>query len=201
MSDIRLAQGDALLVIDVQNDFLPGGALGVARGDEVIAPINRLLALFQSLRLPVIASRDWHPPNHCSFQLQGGPWPAHCVAGSDGAAFAAGLALPADAIVVSKAATAARDAYSAFGGTDLAAQLHALGVRRVTVAGLATDYCVRATVADARDLGFTVLILPEAMRAVDVSPGDGERAVYAMRVAGAQVVALGSPGLVAASTS
>ena len=197
MSDISLAQGDALLVIDVQNDFLPGGALGVAHGDEVLAPINRLITLFQSLQLPVVASRDWHPPNHCSFQPQGGPWPAHCVAGSDGAAFAAGLALPADAIIVSKAATAALDAYSAFGGTDLAARLHARGVQRVTVVGLATDYCVRATVADARDHGFAVLVLPEAMRAVEASPGDGERAMHAMRAAGARVVALDSAGLVA----
>src|SRR6059058_5925353 len=176
MSAIHLDRGDALLVIDMQVDFLPGGALGVAGGHEVVAPINHLIELYRAQGLPVFASRDWHPQDHCSFAAQGGPWPPHCVAGTPGAEFAAELALPDDAVVISKADTAPVDAYSAFAGTDLSAQLRAREVVRVTVCGLATDYCVLNTVTDALDEGFDTLVVPEAMRAVDVKPGDGTRA-------------------------
>jgi nicotinamidase/pyrazinamidase len=185
MSAIHLDQGDALLVIDMQVDFLPGGALGVAGGHETAAPINHLIELFQARGLPVFASRDWHPKDHCSFAAQGGPWPPHCVAGSPGAEFAAELALPDDAVVISKAATAAVDAYSAFAGTELSSQLRAREITRVTVCGLATDYCVLNTVSDALEEGFDTLIVPEAMRAVDVHPGDGSRAMDRMVARGA----------------
>ena len=185
MHPIQLTSGDALLVIDMQVDFLPGGQLGVPQGDQVIGPINRLMRLFDSQGLPIYASRDWHPDNHCSFSARGGPWPAHCVAGTAGAAFSNQLDLPAGAVVVSKADSADADAYSAFNGTSLAAQLHARGVNRVVVGGLATDYCVLNTVIDAREHGFEVLIVPEAMRAVDVAPGDGERAMARMAALGA----------------
>jgi len=178
---------DALLVVDVQEDFLPGGALGVARGDEVVAPLNAALRAFERAGRPIYASRDWHPANHCSFKARGGPWPPHCVAGTPGAGFAAGLALPASAVVVSKATTPEADAYSAFGGTDLAVWLHQAGVRRVVVGGLATDYCVVNTVLDARAAGFEVVVLADAIRAVDVQPGDGARALDAMRKAGARL--------------
>ena len=183
-----IGAGDALLIVDVQNDFLPGGALAVADGDAVIAPLNRWIARFGAARAPVYATRDWHPPDHCSFRPQGGPWPPHCVAGTDGARFAAALALPADAVVVSKADTPARDAYSGFDGTSLAAQLRARGVRRVWVGGLATDYCVRATALDALQAGFEVRLLGEAMRAVELHAGDGARAHAAMAAAGAVAV-------------
>lgn len=201
MSAIHLDKTDALLVIDMQADFLPGGALGVAGGHEVVAPINHLIALFRAQGLPIFASRDWHPEGHCSFQAQGGPWPPHCVAGTPGAAFAADLALPDDAIVVSKATTAGADAYSAFAGTGLAAQLRERGVERVTVVGLATDYCVLNTVTDALDDGFMTLIVPEAMRAVDVQPGDGRRALDRMVARGAVPVRLGEFGMVALSVA
>lgn len=185
MPDIQAVEGDALVIVDLQVDFLPGGKLGVPDGDAVVAPVNRLVALFESQNLPIFASRDWHPELHCSFAAQGGPWPPHCVAGSSGADFAAGLRLPPQATIVSKAVTAQQDAYSAFNGTDLAQQLRQRDVRRLVVCGLATDYCVLNTVLDARAAGFEVLIVPEAMRAVDVTAGDGARAMARMLDAGA----------------
>lgn len=190
MHSLQLTAGDALLIVDMQTDFLPGGSLGVPNGDQVIAPINRLARLFAEHGLPVYASRDWHPADHCSFAARGGPWPPHCVAGTRGAAFSDALQLPQDAVVVSKADTADVDAYSAFNGTGLAGQLRACGVERVVVCGLATDYCVLNTVLDARADGFEVLVVPEAMRAVEVEPGDGERALARMREHGARAVAV-----------
>lgn len=201
MSAIHLDRGDALLVIDMQVDFLPGGALGVAGGHEVVAPINHLIALFTAQGLPVFASRDWHPPGHVSFQARSGPWPPHCVAGTPGAEFTADLALPDDAIVVSKADTPEVDAYSAFAGTSLAAQLRERGVERVVVCGLATDYCVLNTVTDALEEGFDTLVVPEAMRAVNVQPGDGSRALDRMVARGAVPVRLGELGMTAVSVA
>jgi nicotinamidase/pyrazinamidase len=201
MSAIHLDKPDALLIVDMQVDFLPGGALGVAGGHEVVAPINHLIELYRAQGLPIFASRDWHPQDHCSFAAQGGPWPPHCVAGTPGAEFSADLALPDDAVVISKADTAAVDAYSAFAGTDLAVQLRARGVERVTVVGIATDYCVLNTVTDALEEGFTTLIVPEAMRAVDVNPGDGRRALDRMVARGAVPVRLGEFGMVALSVA
>ncbi|MFK3737051.1 isochorismatase family protein [Massilia sp. TN1-12] len=201
MSAIHLDKDDALLVIDMQVDFLPGGALGVAAGHEVIAPINHLIELYREQGLPIFASRDWHPTNHCSFAEQGGPWPPHCVANTPGAEFSAELALPDDAVVISKADTAGVDAYSAFNGTTLAARLRARGVNRVTVCGLATDYCVLNTVTDALEEGFATIIVPEAMRAVDVEAGDGRRALDRMVARGAVPVRLGEVGMTALSVA
>lgn len=177
--------GDALLVVDVQLDFLPGGSLAVPQGHEVIPPLGRMLAAFRQSGLPVFASRDWHPPDHCSFRPQGGPWPPHCVAGTAGAGFGPGLGLPGQATVISKATTAEKDAYSAFDGTDLDERLRRLAVRRLFVGGLATDYCVLNTVLDARHAGYDVVLLTDAIRPVEVNPGDGERAVAQMLEAGA----------------
>ena len=182
--DTRIRQGDALLIVDVQNDFLPGGSLAVPRGDEVVPVLNRYLHAFAAL--PVYATRDWHPERHCSFRAQGGIWPPHCVAGTRGAEFAAALQLPPSAVVVSKATTAEQDAYSGFEGTNLDQQLHAANIRRLFVGGLATDYCVLNTVRDALKLGYEVLLLADAIRAVDVQPGDGQRAEQEMTKLGAQ---------------
>jgi nicotinamidase/pyrazinamidase len=188
---LAVKKHDAVLIVDVQKDFLPGGSLAVSRGDEVVPVLNRYLALACRKRLPVFASRDWHPPRHCSFRSHGGPWPEHCVAGTPGAAFAPGLDLPADAAIISKATEEHADAYSAFQGTDLAQRLRGIRVKRLLIGGLATDYCVRATVRDALAEGFDVLLLQDAIRAVNVKPGDGERAEREMQDAGAVRVRVG----------
>jgi nicotinamidase/pyrazinamidase len=176
--------GDALLVVDVQNDFLPGGALGIAQGDRVVPPLNRMLRIWRHHGWPVYLSRDWHPPGHCSFAEQGGPWPVHCVAGSSGAEFAPGLDRAPGDVVVSKATRVDRDAYSALDRTGLADQWRAAGVRRVFIGGLATDYCVRATGSDARAAGLDVVVLTDAVCAVDVQPDDGDRALADLAAAG-----------------
>lgn len=179
--------GDALLVVDVQNDFLPGGALGIRGGDAIVAPINRLLAAWRMRGLPVFLSRDWHPAGHCSFKAQGGPWPAHCVAGTPGAEFAGTLAIAPSDIVISKATRPDTEAYSALDGTPLAQALRARGIRRLFVAGLATDYCVRATGLDARAAGLDVVVLKDAVCAVDVQPGDGDRALAELVAEGCEL--------------
>lgn len=188
---IAPTRGDALLVVDMQNDFVPGGSLAVPYGDELVPVINRYLAVFVAAGLPVFATRDWHPADHCSFAAQGGPWPTHCVAGTQGAAFVAALALPASTVVVSKATERDRDAYSGFAGTDLDTLLRAAGVSRVFVGGLATDYCVLNTVRDARSLGFDVVLLADAIAAVNVKAGDGPRALAEMLRLGAYSLVLG----------
>jgi nicotinamidase/pyrazinamidase len=173
---VTLRPGDACIIVDVQNDFLPGGALAVPRGDEVIPVLNTCLRAFAARRLPVFATRDWHPPDHCSFKAQGGRWPAHCVAGSRGAAFAPTLELPRDTTVISKACTARREAYSGFEGTDLQSRLRAAGANRLFIGGLATDYCVLHTVIDALRLGFHVHLMRDAIRPVNLKPEDGQNA-------------------------
>lgn len=180
-----LRPGDALVVVDVQRDFLPGGALAVAEGDQVVPVLNRYIARFEEAGLPTVFTRDWHPANHCSFRAQGGPWPPHCVAGSEGAAFAPGLAVPATVLVISKATTPEADAYSGFQRTPLAQWLRDQGCRRLFIGGLATDYCVLETVRDALAAGFAAVLLRDAVRAVNLQPGDGARAEQAMREAGA----------------
>jgi nicotinamidase/pyrazinamidase len=173
---VHVGPGDALVVTDVQRDFLPGGALAVAHGDEVIPILNRYLAECRARGLPVFLIRDWHPADHCSFQTRGGPWPPHCVAGTPGAAFDSRLDVPISATVISKGTHRDREAYSAFEGTELDVQLRGAGVRQVFVGGLATEYCVLATVRDALARGFGVAVLADAIRAIDVRPGDGRRA-------------------------
>lgn len=182
---IPLRAGDALVIVDVQSDFLPGGSLAVPHGDEVVAVLNGYMAEFHRLRLPVVATRDWHPPDHCSFLQQGGPWPPHCVAGSQGAGFAPVLKLPSDVILISKAADRRSDAYSGFEGTALDNLLRKAGVGRLFVGGLATDYCVLNTVRDALKHGYQTVLLLDAIRAVDVRAGDGERAIAEMLQRGA----------------
>lgn len=186
MDAARLTRNDALVIVDVQNDFLPGGNLAVPSGDAVVPVLNHAIALFARQSLPIYATRDWHPANHCSFRPQGGMWPPHCIAGSKGADFAAPLKLPHTAIIVSKATTPEKDTYSGFEGTDLASRLHAHGIERLFVGGLATDYCVLNTVKDALSRGFKVALLLDAMRAVDLHAGDGQAAIEEMIKQGAE---------------
>lgn len=182
--------GDALLIIDVQNDFLPRGNLGMPHGCEVIPRLNNYLRIFITHHLPIYATRDWHPPKHCSFHSQGGNWPSHCVAGTFGAKFAATLQLPDSTIVVSKATMPKKDAYSGFQHTNLDASLRLAGIQRLLIGGLATDYCVLNTVRDALDLGYHVYLLIDAIRAIDAQPGDGLRALNEMKNLGAQFITL-----------
>ena len=191
MRSVQLGLGDALVMADVQNDFVTG-SLAVPGSAEVVPLLNHYAAAFAARSLPVFATRDWHPPDHCSFRESGGPWPVHCVAGTQGAAFVAGLILPAGTIVVSKATALDREAYSAFAGTDLDASLRSRGTRRLFVGGLATDYCVLHTVCDARALGYRVFVLLDAIRAVDVARDDGTKAIAAMQRAGAETIEIGA---------
>ena len=181
----------ALIVVDVQNDFCPGGALAVAEGDQVIAPLNRLIDQFLERGAPVYKSRDWHPPQTKHFQAHGGTWPVHCVQNTEGAEFHPELRDDPRIKVISKG-LGDKDCYSAFDETDLASQLHNQNVEEVVVGGLATDYCVKNTVLDALKNGFKVKAVKNAMRAVDVQPGDGDRAIEEMRATGAEIVSTDS---------
>ncbi|RKY58873.1 MAG: nicotinamidase [Candidatus Latescibacterota bacterium] len=185
---VKLRRGDVLVVVDVQKDFLPGGSLAVPHGDEVVPVLARYIKLFKDKGLPIFATRDWHPPDHSSFEAQGGPWPPHCVQGSEGAEFAPGLGLPEDAVIISKATDPGKEAYSGFQGTDLDERLRKVGARRLFVGGLATDYCVLSTVRDALSLGYEVYLLEDGVRAVDLNPGDGEKAIDEMVRLGAKTV-------------
>jgi len=185
MANLHMSEADALIIVDVQNDFCPGGSLAVERGDEVIPPLNRLIRVAQADGRPIVASRDWHPPGHVSFAERGGPWPPHCVQDSEGAEFHPKLELPRDARILSKGQSPDEDQYSAFQGTGLDAYLKARGVRRLWVGGLAQDVCVRATVLDALDEGFEVHVFRDATRPVKSDEPDA--ALDEMLQAGAMV--------------
>jgi nicotinamidase/pyrazinamidase len=181
------AEKRALIVVDVQNDFCPGGSLAVAHGDEVVPPLNKLIKEFLERGEPVFRSRDWHPVSTKHFSDFGGTWPVHCVQNTKGAEFHPGLIEDIHIRTISKG-LGDEDSYSAFDGTDLSLQLHRLGVNELWVGGLATDYCVKNTVLDGLNEGFAVKALAEAMRPVELEPGDGERALEEMRAAGAEII-------------
>jgi nicotinamidase/pyrazinamidase len=177
----------ALLVIDVQNDFCPGGTLAVPHGDEVVPPLNKLINEFLERGDPVYKSRDWHPRGTKHFAEFGGTWPVHCVQNTEGARFHPALIDDPRIKVISKG-LGDEDSYSAFDETDLVEELREQGVGEVVVGGLATDYCVKNTALDALHNGFRVTAVAEAMRPVEVHPGDGEKAIEEMRAAGAEIV-------------
>jgi nicotinamidase/pyrazinamidase len=181
-------QKSALIVVDVQNDFCPGGSLAVADGDEVIALLNDLMNEFLDRGEPVFKTRDWHPEKTKHFAAYGGTWPIHCVRGTRGAEFHAALIEDPRITIISKGTTESSDGYSGFDGTNLAQLLREKGVKEVWIGGLATDYCVKHTVLDARREGFEVKALADAMRAVNLNPNDGRRAIEEMRDAGAEIV-------------
>jgi nicotinamidase/pyrazinamidase len=174
---------DALVIVDFQNDFCPGGALAVEGGHDIAAPINELARSFDM----VVATRDWHPPDHASFETEGGPWPVHCVQGSPGAELHPQLDRERIQHIVDVGSARDDEGYSGFEGSDLEDYLRAEGADHLYVTGIATDYCVRATVLDGRRLGFDVTVVEDAIRPVEVEPGDGERALGEMREAGAEV--------------
>lgn len=171
-------------MVDVQNDFCSGGALAVADGDAVVEPINRLAEGFDL----VVATRDWHPADHASFIGAGGPWPPHCVQGTLGAELHPGLNARCIDVIVDKGRDPGLEGYSGFEASGLEEYLRSRGVEHVHVAGLALDYCVKATALDARRLGFAVTLHLNATRAVEVEPGDAERAIAVLREAGVQLV-------------
>ena len=177
----------ALMIVDVQNDFCPGGALPVPAGDRVVPVINALTDRFDL----VIATRDWHPEDHCSFaeppEFTDGSWPPHCVADSPGAEFHGDLHVPTDAVIINKGADPDKEAYSGFGGTDLVHQLRGMNVERLFVCGLATDYCVKCTAVDAVDNGFTVFLIENACRGVNFPPGSAAQAVEDMKHHGVKI--------------
>ncbi|MGX2029569.1 nicotinamidase [Methylocaldum gracile] len=183
--DSLFAPGDALIVVDVQNDFCAGGALPVENGDAVVPVLNRWIEAATKANVPVYASRDWHPVGHVSFQESGGPWPPHCIQDSEGARFHPELRLPDSAIVVTKGVRFDQDQNSAFDQTGLAQHLRKAGIRRLWVGGLAEDVCVLATVLDARTEGFEVMVIRDATR--PVTPQGGEKARREMQDAGAGV--------------
>lgn len=170
----------ALIVVDVQGDFCPGGALAVKDGDRVIPGLNKTIRAFDKFGLPIFFTRDWHPTNHMSFKGQGGIWPPHCVQGTKGASFQRGLVVPPSVIVVSKGYDVSKEAYSGFQGTDLKQRLRKSQVDELVIGGLATDYCVKETALEARRAGFMVDVLEDCIRAVDVHQKDGERALEEM---------------------
>ncbi len=187
---IRIKADDALIIVDVQRDFCPGGSLPVPDGDRIIPVLNRYIEIFRRAGAVIYATRDWHPPNHISFKEYGGRWPVHCVQGSRGAEFHPDLKIPEETIVISKATDPDREAYSGFEGTDLEESLKSRGVKRVFIGGLATDYCVKSTVLDAIKCGFRTVLLEDAVKGVDVNPGDSERAIKEMLSAGAERASL-----------
>jgi nicotinamidase/pyrazinamidase len=183
---VHPATGDALLIVDVQNDFCPGGALPIDNGDQVVPVINRWIEKFVRQGLPVYASRDWHPADHLSFATEGGLWPPHCLQDTQGAAFHPDLKLPASSVVVTKGVRFDQDQNSAFDQTGLETHLRRKGIARLFVCGLAMDVCVLATVLDARRAGLEVLLILEGTRPVTAS--DGAEALARMQEAGVSVV-------------
>lgn len=186
----------ALVVVDMQNDFCPSGALGVPEGDRVVPVLNKYIELFRKAGLPVYFTRDWHPPVTVHFKAYGGAWPPHCIEGTKGAEFHPDLKVPQGAVIMSKGDDPNEDSYSAFSGHDekgrgLAEVLRDDGISHFYIGGLATDYCVKETSLDAFKEGFEVTVLIDAVKGVDLIPGDSERALEEIKSKGAKVATLG----------
>jgi nicotinamidase/pyrazinamidase len=188
--DFNLSKNDALIIVDVQRDFCPGGSLPVPAGDQVVPVLNEYIKLFKAAKAGIFATRDWHPANHMSFKAYGGPWPPHCIQHSEGAKFHPDLKLPDDTSIISKAMDPSKESYSGFDGTLLGDELKDKGVTRGFVGGLATDYCVKSTVLDAIERGFETVLLLDATRGINVKPGDVEKAIDEMIAKGAEKVTL-----------
>ncbi len=187
------AMKKALVIVDVQNDFCPGGSLAVAHGDEVVAPLNNLIQEFLDRGEPVFKTRDWHLPTTKHFAAFGGTWPVHCVQNTSGAEFHPDLIDDPRITIISKGINENADGYSGFDGTNLAQLLREQGIEEVWVGGLATDYCVKHTGLDALKEGFTVKVLRDAIRPVNLNPDDGAKAIAEMRAAGAEILSKAAP--------
>jgi len=187
---VHIDEHSVLVVVDVQNDFCPGGAIPVPDGDKIVPMLNEYVKKFKKTGAAIVFTRDWHPPDHSSFKSQGGPWPPHCVQNSKGAEFHKALILPPGAEIVSKA-DKQDEAYSFLQGTDLAREFHQRGLTKMFVGGLATDYCVKETVLDGLKHGFEVYHLDDASRAVNVRPNGFESALEVMVKRGAKRVTYG----------
>ncbi len=181
---VRLEKGSALIIVDVQNDFMPGGALAVPDGDKIISQINRYIERFKGHN--IFATCDWHPENHISFQQRGGPWPPHCIQNTEGAKFHKDLKLPENTNIIKKASDPDKDAYSGFEGTELASKLKDLGVNTLFICGVATEYCVKNTVLDALKNGFKTYLLTDAIRGINEA--DSQKAIEEMKQAGAETL-------------
>ncbi len=181
---------DALIIVDVQVDFCPGGALPVPEGDKIVPILNRYIEKFDKIGALIVATRDWHPPNHSSFKTYGGPWPPHCIQGTNGAKFHPNLRLPKRTKIISKATDPRKEAYSGFEGTNLGEELKKAGVKRVFVGGLAIEYCVKSTVLDALKHSFEVFLLEDAIKGIGAKPGDIEKAIKEMLREGAKKISL-----------
>jgi nicotinamidase/pyrazinamidase len=190
LEDFSVNKTDALIIVDVQRDFCPGGALPVPEGDQVVPFLNDYIKLFKKAKASILATRDWHPPNHISFKAQGGPWPPHCVQNTTGAKFHPDLKLPKHTTVISKAMNPQKENYSGFEGAEPANTLKKQGITRVFVGGLATDYCVKNTILDALKLGFEAVLLSDAVAAINTEPGDAEKAIDNMVENGAEQATL-----------
>jgi nicotinamidase/pyrazinamidase len=184
--EISVGKTDILVIVDVQNDFCPAGSLPVPEGDDVVPVLNEYISVFQKARASIIATRDWHPPNHISFKNQGGPWPPHCVQNTKGAKFHPDLRLPRNTIVISKGMSPLKENYSAFESDEIVKNLQKQGIKRVFVGGLATEYCVKHTVLDALKRDFDAVLLTDAVAAINEKPSDVLRAITEMTNNGAE---------------
>lgn len=187
MKDIKISNS-ALIVVDMQNDFLPGGSLAIPNADTIIPVINEYIRFFETQGLPVVYTRDWHPEDHLSFKENGGQWPKHCVQNTPGAEFHHNLYFPKNYIIISKAYEPQLEAYSGFQSTDLDQKLKDMNIENLFVCGVATDYCVFHTVMDAIRLGYKVYLLVDAIRGVDLNPNDSEEAIKKMINSGVELI-------------
>ena len=191
MNRVIITNNSAIIAVDIQNDFCPGGALPVPDGDAVVYSMNLYITKFSKMGLPVYFTRDWHPQNHISFKTNGGIWPEHCVQETYGAELHKKLLIPSRAVIISKGISPDNEGYSGFQGTDLDKRLKANNIRQLFIGGLATDYCVKSPVLDALHAGFDVVFLSDASKGVDVNPGDSEQAIDEMLREGAVNVVYG----------
>ena len=191
MNKVIITNNSAIIAVDIQNDFCPGGALPVPDGDAVVYSMNLYITKFSKMGLPVYFTRDWHPQNHISFKTNGGIWPEHCVQETYGAELHKKLLIPSRAVIISKGISPDNEGYSGFQGTDLDKRLKAKNIRQLFIGGLATDYCVKSTVLDALHAGFDVVFLSDASKGVDVNTGDSEQAIDEMLREGAVKVVYG----------